>query len=127
MASFDDALWRKVFEVSSEHGLYWAVRFKDEGERVRFSEDPGSCYRINYEPMERPRIEDHGIKDGLSGPLRYSEILWIRFPRRLPAGSAVRVHSERKVDLSAAELALTEHKVPYEAAADFVHVGARDT
>jgi hypothetical protein len=127
MASFDDALWRSVFEVSSEHGLYWAVRFKDEDKRVRFWEDPSSCYKVNYEPMESHRIEDHGLKDGFGGPLRYSEILWIRFPRRLREGSAVRVPSERQVDLSSAEAALARCKVPYEATADFIHVGERDT
>jgi hypothetical protein len=126
--SFDDALWREVFEFSSEHGLCWAVRFKDETARVRYSEDPQSCYKVNREPVTPDRIEDRGLKDGAEGPLLFSEILWLRFPGRVRAGSGVGIRTDREFDLSAVQSALAVRpKIPFEATIDFIHIGERDT
>ena len=128
MPSFGDAEWRKVFEFSSERGLHWAVRFKDEAKRVRFSEDPTSCYRVNYEPVAIHRIEDCRIKDGPEGPLLFSEILWLRFPARIRAGSGVGIRTDHEVDLPAVQAALeTWREIPFVATADFIHFGERDT
>lgn len=128
MPSFDDALWRKVFEFSSELGLCWMVRFKDETSRVRYSEDPQSCYNVNHEPVAPDRIEDRGLKDGVEGPLLFSEILWLRFPCRVRAGSGVGIHADLDVDLPAVQSALAlRPEIPFEATTDFIHIGERDT
>ena len=128
MPPFVDAVWRKVFEFSSERGLHWAVRFKDEAERIRYSEDPRSCYNVNHEPVARDRIEDRGLKDGPEGPLLFSEILWLRFPARVCAGSGVGIRTDREVDLPAVQAVLeTWPEIPFEATADFIHIGERDT
>jgi hypothetical protein len=126
--SFDDALWRKVFEFSSEQGLCWAVRFKNETERVRYSEDPKSCYNVNHEPIAPHRIEDRGLKDGAEGPLLFSEILWLRFPGRVRAGSGVGIRTDREFDLPSVQAALAiRPEIPFEATSDFIHIGERDT
>jgi hypothetical protein len=124
----NDAQWREVFEFSAEHNLCWAVRFKDEHNRVRFVEDPMSCYNVNHEPVALSRIEDRGLKDGPEGPMLFSEILWLRFPARVRAGSGIGIRADREVDLLAAQTALTKRPaIPFELSAEFIHVGERDT
>jgi hypothetical protein len=86
-----------------------------------------SCYKVNHEPIALRQIEDRGLKDGAEGPLLFSEILWLRFPRRVRAGSGVGIRADHEFDLLAVRAALAvQPEIPFEATTDFIHIGERD-
>jgi hypothetical protein len=128
VGSLDDAAWRRVFELSSAHGLYWGVRFKYEHETVRYLEDKNSCYKACFEPIEAHRIGPRAIADGDGGPFWYSDLVWVRFPRRILAGWCMRVRSDIEFDLARIEaLVKAQVDIPYTVTSDYVHIGDSDT
>ena len=73
----NDTKWREVFLIASSLELQFHLAW------VYDSDWPvNSLHRV-----PKNLIDHSGIRDpGIGGPCDYREILWVRFPRRIPSG-----------------------------------------
>lgn len=115
--NMDASKWMRFFQLSAEKQWYW---------KVRFINDPRPYNEVIYEPMDPRRIADTTIRDGYEGPFYYRDVVWVRVPNSVEAGTCIGVRSSIKQNLSQVTSELHQNGIPFVSRTEHVHVGEEE-
>lgn len=115
--NMDDSKWMRFFQLCAEKQWHW---------KVRFVNDARPYNEVTYEPMDARRIANNTIRDGFEGPFYYRDVIWVRIPGIVQAGTCAGVRENISINLSQVASQLQQHDIPFVSSMEHVHVGEQE-